>query len=118
MLSIIITIVFAIIIAIIAKRYLKLEKELKSTRERCRIRNHNAIVLEDRLEKLKAEYARLEIGMKKTNAILQQRSNDLNLMVKQNSEFKKIIEENKSKQEPKKKTSPRKKKTPLKNKED
>ena len=118
MLSIIITIVFAITIAIIIRRYRKLEKELESTKEKCMVRNHNTGIIENRLEKLKAEYARLEIGMKKTNAILQQRSNDLNLMVKQNSELKKIIEGNKPKQEPKKRTSPRKRKTPPKKKED
>lgn len=118
MLTIIITIVFVITIVITMTKYLKLKKELESTRKKCMVKNHNMSVLENKLEKLKGEYKRLEIGMKKTNAILQQRSNDLNLMVKQNSELKKIIEEDKSKQEPKKKTSTRKKKTPSKNKED
>lgn len=118
MLSIIISIVSTILVAIIIRRCLKLEKELKSTKESCRIKNHHTDVIEDKLVKLKAEYARLDMGMKKTNAVLQQISNDLNLMVKQNSELKKIIEENKPKQEPKKKASPRKRKPSSKKKED
>lgn len=118
MLPIIISIVFAIGIVVIMGRHLKLKKELESTKETCIARIHNINVVEDKLVKLKAKYARLEMGMKKTNTILQQRSNDLNLMVKQNSELKKIIEENKSKQGPKKKSSPKKKKSSHKNKKD